>query len=258
MRRRAHMGDARAGKLFYAVILRDRECDLGNIGIDGQRVHSITYQDIGALVSDHPRVSSIKLLRKNLAPYYRVLREASTRFTTVPARFGQIARDAGEVSLGLRGNYLEIRREVARLDGKMEMGLEVWWNVDDPFQFLLDQDAELRARRNQLLAENRMVGRLTEIDFGRYVYERLNRARKQITDRVLAALPDCEVRLEQLWDDKMVTNAALLISKGLKPELERAIGGLAEKLARTYSLKLNGPFPPFSFVHHLELTLSHV
>ena len=60
-------GNSSYGKLFYAVILAERECNFGPVGLDSKMVHSIHYKDIGALVSDYPRVDSIKLLRKNLS-----------------------------------------------------------------------------------------------------------------------------------------------------------------------------------------------
>ena len=257
MGKRSENGDPRTGKLFYAAILTSRGCDLGSIGLDGKRVYSIGYRDVGALVSDYPRVASIKMLRKNLSPFYEVLRKASRQFTTVPARFGQIARDEGEVSLALRRNYHRIRQEVARLDGKVEMGLRVWWQVDDVFEFLLGQDSELRDRRNQKLAELGSLDRLAEIDFGRYVFDRMNRARRRTTDSIMAALPEGEARLDELPDDRMVTNAALLIREDDQPDLESAVDALALSLGDAYKLEVDGPWPPFSFADRLELPLSH-
>ena len=257
MGKRTENGDPRAGKLFYAAVLSDRGCDLGSIGLNGKRVYSINYLDVGALVSEHPRVDSIKLLRKNLGPFYEVLRKASRQFTTVPARFGQIASDDGEVSLALRRNYHRIRREVGRLDGMVEMGLRVWWQVDDVFEFLLGQDSELRDRRSRKLAERGSLDRLAEIDFGRYVFDRMDLARRRTTDSILAALPEGEARLDELPDDSMVTNAALLIREDDQPDLESAVDALGQSLGDAYKLEVDGPWPPFSFADRLELPLSH-
>lgn len=243
------------GKLFYAVILTDRECSFGNVGLNGQRVYSINYKDIGALVSDYPRVDTIKLLRKNLAPYYDVIREAAQRSTTIPARFGQIARDAGEVGLALRRNYAKTRRELDRLDGKVEMGLKVWWNVENPFDYFVERDQPLRARRDQLRAKG-PLNRMEQIDFGCYFHERMDRARREIAERVLAALPPGEARLEEVVEDSMIANAGLLIRKDLRKPLEEAVDALGESMGEEYRLKLDGPWPPFSFVDRLELHLS--
>ena len=251
-------GNVGVGKLFYAVILTEQECDFGNIGLDDQRVSSINYRDIGGVVSDYPRVPSIKLLRKNLAPYHRVTREAAQSFTTIPARFGQIARDAGEVHLGLRSNYQKIRQELSRLDGKVEMGLTAWWEVENLFEYLLERDVALKTRRDQLMARGAPLSRMTQIDFGGYVHERMQQARNTITEHITAALPPGEVKTEDVLEDRMIMNARLLIRKDFQKPLEEAVDGLGQSMGEEYSLKLDGPWPPFSFVDRLELHLSHL
>jgi hypothetical protein len=250
-------GNAGLGKLLYAIILADQECDFGHIGLDGKGVRSVTYRDAGALVSDYPRVSSIKLLRKNLAPYHRVTREAAQRFTTIPARFGQIARDAGEVGLALQRNYGRIRQELDRLDRKVEIGLKVSWKVENLFAYFLERDGELKVRRNQLLARGTSLNRMEQIDFGSYVHTRMNKTKEGISKRVLAALPPAEVRVEENHTDELITNVALLIRKELQPQLEEAVEALGQSMGDEYSLTLEGPWPPFSFVDRIELHLSH-
>jgi len=257
MGKKNETGNTGLGKLLYAISLVGQECDFGNIGLDGKRVHSINYRDAGALVSDYPRVAAIKLLRKNLAPYHHVTREAAQRFTTIPARFGQIARDAGEVSIALQRNYGQIRQALDRLDGKVEIGLKVSWKVENLFAYFLERDGELKARRNQLLAKGTSLHRMEQIEFGSYVHTRMNQTKGGISKRVLAALPPAEVRVEANHTDELITNAALLIRKELQPQLEEAVEALGQSMGEEYSLKLEGPWPPFSFVERVELHLSH-
>lgn len=167
------------GKLFYAIALTDRDCDFGPIGLDHQHVHGITYQDIAALVSDYPQVTSIKMLRKNLAPYHEVVRASAERYATIPARFGQIARDAGDVHLALQRHYRRIRQELARLDGKVEMAVKVRWTADDVFAHLLATDDALKARRDRMLAGGQ-ADRNNQIAFGEYVFARISRRREEV------------------------------------------------------------------------------
>jgi len=172
-------GNSNYGKLFYAVILLDRECNFGPVGLDNKMVYSINYKDVGALVSDYPRVSSIKLLRKNLAPYHQVVKKASEHFTTIPAKFGQIARDAGEVDIALRKNYQTIQKELARLAGKVEVGLKITWNVEDIFEYFISKDEKLKSLRDQLMNGNKTQSQSELINFGHYFHERMNQTRKQ-------------------------------------------------------------------------------
>ena len=255
MSRKNNNGNSKYGKLFYAVFLAERECNFGPVGLDNETVHSIHYKDIGALVSNYPRVDSIKLLRKNLAPYHQVVRKVSEHFTTIPARFGQIGRDAGEVGIALRKNYQMIRAGLARLDKKVEMGLKVNWDVEDVFQYFIGKDERLRGLRNRLMNEGKLPDQKALIDFGSYFHKRMDQVREQITEKVLAALPSGEARVEEIHDDSMVTNAVLLIEKSLRKQLEDTIDELGKSMGDEYSLKLDGPWPPFSFVDRLELHL---
>ncbi|MBD3182398.1 hypothetical protein GF312_08905 [Candidatus Poribacteria bacterium] len=253
--RKVNNGSSHYGKLFYAVILSDQESNFGPIGLDNKVVHSIHYEDIGALVSDYPRVDSIKLLRKNLAPYHEVIRKASELFTTIPARFGQIARDAGEVNIALRKSYQTIRQELERLKNKVEMGLKVEWNVDDVFKYFIDRDDKLRSIRDKYMGEGKSLGRKEIIDFGTYFHKRMEKTREQITNDILTHLPPGEARVEEINNDSTITNATLLIEKDMRSDLEKAIDRLGENMGNEYSLKLDGPWPPFSFVDRLELHL---
>jgi macrodomain Ter protein organizer (MatP/YcbG family) len=255
MYRRKGNGNSKDGKLFYAVILAEQECDLGPIGLDSKPVHSVHYRDAGALVSDYPRVDSIKLLRKNLAPYHNVIRKASEHFTTIPARFGQIARDAGEVNIALRKNYQTVREELTRLNGKVEMGLKVSWNVEDVFQYFIEGDEKLRAIRDRHINGDKRLSRKDLIDFGGHFHKRMSQARERMTREILVALPPVEVRIEDISDDSMIANAMLLIDKALRAQLEESIDNLGRSMGDEYSLELDGPWPPFSFVDRVELHL---
>lgn len=249
-------GSPEEGQFFYAVVRTEEPCDLGCIGLDGKRVHGIHYRDVAGLVSDYARVPAIKLLRKNLAPYHRVLWEAAARFTTIPARFGQIARDAAQVKLALRENYDRLRHELDRFDGTAELTLRIWWEVEDVFCHLVEQDAALRARRDRVLASRAGPSRSDAITLGCFAEERLNRARERLTAQILAALPAVEARLDELESDRMVGNLALLVHHGRRPELDRAVERLGDQLGDAHRLELTGPWPPYSFVDAVELGLT--
>lgn len=243
------------GKFFYAVILADGGQEFKVSGLDGERVYTLTYRDIAAVVSDYPRVDSIKLLRQNLSPYHHVCRELGKVFTTLPARFGQIARDHDEVSRALKENYKKIRNELDRFHNKVEMGLKLWWEVDNVFQYFLAQDQQLRSYREKLLHKSRPSSRMEQLDFGRYFYDRMNAVKQRTTRKVLSSLPPGEVRVEDPTEDKMVMNASLLVKKNGLKEFEKRVNKVGSSLGKEYRLKIEGPWVPFSFVERLELGL---
>jgi len=242
-------------KFFYAVILADGGQEFRAIGLDEQRVYTVVYQDIAAVLSDYPQVDSIKLLRKNLSPYHRVCRELGKAFTTLPARFGQIAKDEDEALRVLKENYREIRAELGRLHNKVEMGLKLWWEVDNVLQYFLTQDQELKSYRDKLLRKSGPPSRMEQLDFGRYFHDRMNAVRQGIAKKVLSSLPPGEVRVEDPSEDKMVMNAAFLVKKEELKEFEKGVNKAASSFGEEYRLNIDGPWVPFSFVERVELGL---
>jgi len=243
------------GKFFYAVILADGEREFKATGLDGQRVYAIAYRDVSAVVSEYPQVDSIRLLRKNLSPYHGVCRELGAAVTTLPARFGQIAKDNDQVLGVLSQNYRRIRGELERFDNKVEMGLKLWWEVDDVFQYFVGQDPKLDSYREKLLRRPRTPSRMEQLDFGRYFHDRINAARERITKGLLSSFPSIQVRVEDPGEDKMVMNVSLLVEKKGLEDFEKGVNSAVSSLGKEYRLKVEGPWVPFSFVERLELGL---
>lgn len=243
------------GKFFYCIVLAERACEFGNIGLDNQRVFSVNYKDVAGLVSDFPRVDSLKFLRKNVGPFHRVIREASIQFTTIPAKFGQIARDNGQVGRALEKNYKRIRQELNRLEGKVEMGFKAWWTSENLIQEFIENDRELKAKKNQLMGKWRF-DRMAQIDFGQAVHHRIVQHKAEMTRQFLAGFPQGEAIQEAVSEDSMVANSLLLIEKAHQSQLEEAVAKLEQTFGTEFRLVLDGPWAPFSFVNRIELSLS--
>jgi hypothetical protein len=242
------------GKFLYAVILSDRDNDFGSIGLDGGRVYSIACQDIGAVVSDYP-VAEIKFLRKNLSPYHLTIRKVAEQCTTIPAKFGQVAADADRVRRLLKANYDEIRRELARLQGKVEMGLRIFWTVANVFEYVVEKNRELRNLRERLLKSSAFLSRQQQIDVGTLIYEKLNEMREAIAEKVMRMLQGSieEVEIKQLTEEKAVMLASFLISRDRQDDFDASVQKVADLLGEDYTVKVDGPWVPFSFARRIEL-----
>lgn len=242
------------GKFLYAVILSDTERDFGPIGLEGGRVYSIRYQDIAAVVSDHP-VTEIKFLRKNLSPYHLAIRSVAEQCTTIPAKFGQVAADADRVRKLLQANYDEIRGELGRLQGKAEMGVKVFWTVENVFEYVVGKNRELKNLRARLLRDSVSLTRQQQIDIGALTYDRLNEMRGEITEKVIAVLRDSveEVEIKQLTEEKVVMLGSFLVSKDRRNDFDAAAQKVADLLGEDYAVKVDGPWVPFSFARRIEL-----
>ncbi len=242
------------GKFLYAVILSDREREFGPIGLEGRRVYAILYRDIAAVVSDNP-VTEIKFLRKNLSPYHLTIRKIAEEYTTIPAKFGQLAADTDKVSRVLEANYREIREELARLEGKVEMGLKVSWTLENVFEYVVGKSRELRELRDRLLRRSASLTRQQLIDMGALAYDKLKEMREGITEKVITMLQDSieEAEIADPTEEKVVMHGAFLIRKDRQNDFAAAAQKVADLLGEDYAVKVDGPWVPFSFVRRIEL-----
>jgi hypothetical protein len=63
------------------------------------------------------------------------------------------------------------------------------------------------------------------------------------------------VRIDEPTEERLVTNAAFLVPGERRSDFEEAVAKTATLLGQEYVLKMDGPWPPFSFVTHIELRL---
>ncbi|MCX6141785.1 MAG: GvpL/GvpF family gas vesicle protein [Ignavibacteriales bacterium] len=244
------------GKYFYAVILCNGNHDLDLTGLQGCKVHTIAYKDIAAVVSDHP-VEKVSMIRKNLSPYHDVTRRFAETCTTIPAKFGQIAESEERLVTVLRGSYSRIRKELERLDRKVEMGLKVTWEVTNLFEYFLRTDTALRTMRDRIYAAQTPPSKMQLIELGSFVSERMKIRKEAISERIVSALHDAvaEEKLDDPNEEKTVMSGWFLVSKehqlGFVESVKEATGFLSEE----YLIKINGPWVPFNFVEHIALDI---
>jgi len=246
----------RLGKFFYAVILPEGKPLPALVGLDDKKVHTIAHQDIVAVVSDYP-VTTIKPFRKNLFPYHQVTRTLAESWTTIPARFGQIAQHGEEVFTILRRHYPRVRQELERLHHKMEMGVQVFWQVDNLFEYLIQQDRPLKGLRDRLLHKPSSVTRQEQIEFGGRLRDKLQEARIRMSQKVTAYLQEVavEIKVAEPIEEKMALNSLFLVKKEQQDDFLWKVEKMAGLVGDEYTLKVDGPWAPFNFIEHIELGL---
>mgnify|MGYP005843641763 CR=1 FL=1 len=244
------------GRFIYGVFLSDGGPPFTSIGLGDRPVFTIPYQDIAVLVSAHP-VTKVKPLRQNLSPYHRVVHEAAKSRTTIPARFGQIAPDEEELLRVICRGYPRIKAELNRLHNKVEMGVQVFWEVDNIFEYLVRQYRALGRLRDSLLGRATPLTRQEQFKFGELLHDRLLEMREVVSQKVKAVLKGAavEVKLEEATQEKMAMNGFFLIMKEKQKDFEQRAEEASQLLGEDYRLKVDGPWVPFNFVERIELGL---
>ncbi|MGD0015128.1 MAG: GvpL/GvpF family gas vesicle protein [Bryobacteraceae bacterium] len=237
-----------SGKYLYGFAAGDFQAPGQLLGLANAPVHSIRLEDIAAVVSDHP-VEKLSLLRRNVEPHHRVIREISSQTTLIPATFGHISDNEEQILAVLRDNYSGIREELQRLAGKTEMGVKLLWDVDNIFDFLVSNDRELRNQRDRVFGKSRPT--LEEkLELGAFFDRRLKQERERLGNQIIDALRPVtsDVRVNPVSDEKMVLNAAFLIERTREKAFEAALYRAAGLFDSNYALDYNGPWPPYDFV----------
>lgn len=218
------------------------------LGLAKAPVHSIRLEDIAAIVSEHP-VEKLSLLRKNVEPHHRVIREISAQSTIIPATFGHISDTEEQILAVLRNNHAEIREELRRLLGKVEMGVKLVWDVDNIFDFFVSVDRELRSRRDRVFGRSRPTLE-DKLELGAFFDKLHKRERERLGNQIVEALRPvtCEFRLNALAEEKMVLNAAFLIERTREKEFEEELYRAAGLFDSNFAVDYNGPWPPYNFV----------
>jgi Gas vesicle synthesis protein GvpL/GvpF len=240
---------------LYGIVRAGDAALMGPMGLDvdgaPERVYPIVVGAAGAVVSRFPGTRRVAPTRRNLGAHNRVLLELmSTPGSVLPLRFGHVlpGEDAAREFLAARQE--EIARALSRIEGKVEVALKVYWDVENVFDYLVKQDAALCAARDELFAGGREPSRDERLDLGRMFAARLDDQRRTNGERVIEGLGEvvAESAEDPAQGEKMVVNLALLVERARLPELYAKIHEIAGWFPDVLLFKYAGPFAPFHFV----------
>ena len=236
-------------KYLYALIARSPEQGLGPCGINGGVVYSIAKGRVAAVVSDIPG-DKIRPERRNLAAHQQVLQRLLETTTPLPVAFGVITPSARTVEKILSANERTFLEQLRRLDGKVEMGLRVAWDVPNIFEYFVNTHPELKAARDSLLGRQREPTQEERIEVGRQFDRTLQEDREDYADQMEGILSGhCdEIKRNKCRDEREVMNLACLVGKQALKDFEAGVFEAAQLFDNNFSFNYNGPWAPHNFV----------
>ena len=218
-------------------------------GIDGGRIETIVEGGLAAVVTPVDR-RRIRAQRSNLAAHNKLLQELTRRQTVLPCAFGTVAGGEDELREFLRANHDSLWRQLALLRGKVEMGLSVYWNTSNVFEFFVANNDGLRQMRDRVFRPGRGPSLDERIELGRMFESLLQQCRQQHTQQVIDALKPCctEVRSVDAGQEQMIMKLVCLVPKEGQGRFEQGIQEAARAFDDRYCFKYSGPWAPFDFV----------
>ena len=151
----------------------------------------------------------------------------------------------------LRRKSDEFHQLLQYLQGRVEVGLKVFWERERLFTSLVAEHSRLRALRDRIAGMSPEESHYDRIQIGQLTEEAVGARRERDADRILEALSPLavETRVNKTLTDMMVLNAAFLVETAREAAFDAALRDLDAASSGVMSFKYVGPVPPYNFVN---------
>jgi len=245
-------------KYLYCVVKCGEERSFNGVPAIGgcdDEIHSVVFDDLACVVSDSPDMK-YDSTRANMMAHETVIEQVMKESTVLPIRFGTVTRkDSGSPVEDIRHKLLESRfKEFLSLHGEMdnrvELGLKVLWRDEKAiYEEIVIENRELRKLRDSMKGLSPQATHFDRLRLGEMVKKALDQKRDKEAKMLLTRLRPIadRVRENRIIMDRMVLNAALLVSKDRERECDEVVKRLDEEAGERMVFKYTGPDPPFNF-----------
>lgn len=234
------------GKYIYCIIETGERREFGNIGLGEKPVYTIGLNSLACVVSDSD-LDVYVANTLNLAEHERVLEKVMGEHVVLPMRFGTVAGTEREILLMLKKHGRQFLRMLKRLEGKVEVELELAWrDMKAVFAEIVERNPHLK----KLKADPHAKSREDVIMAGQMVYQLLQDKKMKESEVFIKVLKRASEGcvMNKSTRDELMMNASFLIDKKKIGEFDRALDGLDAKTGGIFDIKYIGPLPPYSFV----------
>ena len=239
------------GQYIYCIIDTKQERNFGPIGLGGEDVLTLGYNDLSMVVSSHP-LAKVAVSRANMLAHQKVVEEVMREFDSIlPARFGSIAASADEIRNLLDRRCVEFKTALRDMDHKIELGVKGrWLDMGTVFKEITDENKDIRRLKEKLKNDSSRKNIQAKMEVGRMVAQALARKKEQAAEKIVDALrrtaSDC--KLNQTFGDEMFINAAFLVDKGREKEFDNIMDDLNQACKDRIKFAYAGPLPVYNFV----------
>ncbi len=243
-----------AAKYLYGFIETDREENFGNIGVGNQnRVTTIRYRDVAAVVSDHPVIQFDQLDESQLTNYiqkHQVVNEkVLEKHTIIPLRFGNIAQNAADVLKILKHAYIQFKTQLDQLQGKIELVIQATANKQVWLKEIVETNTTIKDLTKKLDKSDAQEKIPIQVEIGKIIHNTIVHKEKEIVVDILATLRNggSPYRSDKLLTQDMIMNMSFLIDRTAESAFDQKLNELGQRYANDLTFKYIGPLPPYSF-----------
>jgi hypothetical protein len=241
---------ASRGKYVYCIIESTEPLRFGPIGVgaDPSDVYTVHYRNLAAVVSDAP-LEVLDSTRENVLAHERVNETVMHEHTVIPMSFGTIFKTREDIVELLRSAAEAFGDVLNKMQNKLEFGLKVLWDRDQAVGEVEGEDEDIRRLKKEISSQKGPTY-FARMQYGRLVDSALQTRSERYVGNILEELRDVSVasRINKPIGDKMIMNAAFLISRDQEAAFDAKVKAIAGKFERL-TFKYTGPWPPYNFVN---------
>ncbi len=253
---------AKEGRYIYSVVSSGPESDLGDVGIEENRVRLVPFGDIAAVVHSclaEPYVTKDDERAKEwVLEHSYVIDLATERFGTVlPFSFDVIfIGDDEAVRDWLEENYDLLKGELERVKGEAEYTVQIFCDEEKLTEKIVTADSDLQRLRDGI--ENMPKGtaylyqKKLDLKIKDGLLEETARLAKELGAKIDELADEVKIEKKVSWvpdkyKEKMMIAAFSCL---MRHDGVEAFGDLLEEIDKEdeYSVRFSGPWAPFSFV----------
>jgi len=242
----------KTGKYIYCVI-KDNEpknFSLPGIGGMGEEAHTVCFDGLAAVVSNS-QMTNYVVSRENTLAHEKVIEEIMKEYTVLPVRFNTIAKDEEKIKKILERERDKFENKLNMIKDKKELGLKAMFKEDIIYDDILKTHEDIRKLKEKIARLTPEETYYQRMKIGKMVEEALEeekeRYKKEILD-ILEPLAE-DIKINKIYGERMILNAAFLITKDKETEFDCKIQELDEKYGAKIKFKYVGTVPPFNFVN---------
>ena len=252
------------GRYIYGIAASGREVRLGQIGIEGNEVYTIPYQDLCAIVHNCPsepyQSNDDEIVKSWVKTHQSVLDEAKEQFgTIIPLGFDTILQPKDDVTSPdqvvrdwLKEDYARLCTVMEKIEGKDEYGVQVSYEPGAISKQISEQSEEIRKIKEEMATKSPGMAYMYRQRLEKAVKAELERLAdgwfKEFYGRIKQHADDIVVeKTKKIGKDRvMLLNLSCLVAK----EKIDSLGEELEKIDNMegFSIRFTGPWPPYSFV----------
>ena len=222
------------GKYVYCIIEATDALKFGTIGIgaDPSDVYTVHFKTLAAVVSDAP-LEVLDSTRENVLAHERVNEAVMREHTVIPMSFGTIFKTREDIVELLRSAAEAFGDVLNKMQNKLEFGLKVLWDRDQAIREVEAEDDDIGRLKKEISGQKGPTY-FARMQYGRLVDAALQARSERYVAEILDELRDVSVasRINKPIGDKMIMNAAFLISRDRESAFDSRVKSIASRFDR--------------------------